>query len=358
MAIIELSNDQQTAASTALANGRMHGPPAALSEAQHATVEMLRYWNLLWARKWLIMAVTIAMALGVGSYTRFCKVKLYRAEALVTPTAPGDGGDELGLSPMGGVAGAGGLGMLLGFSGPGDNVVIAERYMAIMRSYAFGTALAARYGLARRLAGARAASLTPWRIHMLLNERFDFEYDYRSGNLTLYFIDPDPARAQMILGLYLQNLRDKLRNEAVQTAAAAAASLQEEVRRTPDELLQNQLYELMARQIERGKLAQVQANFAFKVIEPPVVPDHYYAPSARRAGLLSGVLTLCGVCLLLVIREWIAAARLHLEARASSFGAGPHDTGGRSRGAADRAKPGVSTASADELAPPRRVSEE
>jgi hypothetical protein len=109
-------------------------------------------------------------------------------------------------------------------------------------------------------------------------------------------------------------LRDKLRNEAVTTAGAAALSLQDEIRRTPDALLQNQLYELMAHQIQREKLAQVQANFAFKVIEPPVVPDHYYAPSARHAATLSGALVFVVLCGFIILREWLAAAHAHLAA--------------------------------------------
>jgi hypothetical protein len=284
-----------------------------LTESQHATVELLRYWNLLWARKWVIVGLTLIAAAGLGSYTRFCKQKLYRAEALVTPTAPGDDSDELGISPMGGLGFSGGLGALLGVSGPGDNVVAAERYLAIMQSFDFGVTLAKKYNLTPELAGPKAASMTPWKVHEMMNGRFSYEYDYKSGNLELYFIDPSPARARRILGLYLDNLREKLRNEAVHTAAAAAVSLQDEVRRTPDALLQNQLYELMARQIQREKLAQVQANFAFKVIEPPVVPDHYFEPSARRAALMAGSIVLVLACLFFILREWLAAARIHLE---------------------------------------------
>jgi Chain length determinant protein len=280
----------------------------------HATVELLRYWNLLWARRWLIASVTIVVALAFGVYARFYETKLYRAEALVTPIAPGDDSGELGLNSLGSYGSSGGLTALLGFGGAGDNVVSAERYLAIMQSYDFGVTLARQHNLGEQLAGAHAAKMTPWQLHTLLNSRFSFEYDYRSGNLSLYFIDPSPERARNILGLYMQSLRDKLRNEAVQTAGAAALSLQDEIRRTPDALLQNQLYELMAHQIQREKLAQVQANFAFKVIEPPVVPDHYYAPSARRAATLSGLLVLAALCGFIILREWLAAAHAHLAA--------------------------------------------
>lgn len=308
-ALMELPQGQNPAALGSRANGHAH--TAMLTESQHATVELLRYWNLLWARKWTIIAITLAASIAAGMYTRYCKVKLYRAEAVITPTGPNDD-LETGLSSMDGLSAAGGLGAILGIGGAGDNVVTAERYLAIMESYDFGVSLAKRYGLARQLSSP-GEKLDDWQLHEILNGNFDSEYDYKSGNLTLYFIDSDPARAKAILGDYLDSLRDKLRSEAVTAASAAALSLQEEIRRTPDALLQNQLYELMARQIQREKLAQVQANFAFKMVDPPVVPDHHYKPSTLKAVALAGFLTLFALCGFFIVREWLAAARIHLE---------------------------------------------
>ncbi|HVC44919.1 MAG TPA: Wzz/FepE/Etk N-terminal domain-containing protein [Candidatus Binataceae bacterium] len=292
------------------ANG--YGHRQRLSESQHAAVELLRYWSVLWRRRWLIGGLTIAVALGVGLYVRLGAVKWYRAMAVVTPVAPGEELDsQIGENPLGGMSG---LGALFGVGGPGDNVVTAERYITIMQSYNFGVGLARRNALTSALAGAQAATITPWQLHMLMNARFSTEYDYRTGNLTLYFLDPRPARARAILGLYLQSLRDQLRGEVTQTASAAALSLQGEINRTPDALLQNQLYELMARQLQREKLAQVQADFAFKVVEPPVVPDHYYLPSARGQATLWGLVMLGLLSGFFIAREWLAAARSHLAA--------------------------------------------
>ncbi|MGH7934663.1 MAG: Wzz/FepE/Etk N-terminal domain-containing protein [Candidatus Binataceae bacterium] len=298
-------------------HGNGYGHTTQLTESQQATIEMLHYWNLLWVHKWWIGALTIAVALAFGCYTKYESVKWYRARAVITPVAPGqdlESGDlSGGLGQMGG--GMGGLTALLGIAGPGDNVVIAQRYIAIMESAQFGVDLVKRYGLVSTLDPAGGHDDTFWRLHELINSRFSSDYDYQSGDLTLYFDDPHPAVAQRILGLYLQSLRDKLRGEVVQTAAAAAHSLEDEVKNTPDALLQTQLYELMARQIQREKLAQVQANFAFKVIEPPVVPDHYFKPIARHNAMLAGLLTLTLLCAFVVLREWFRTARIHLARR-------------------------------------------
>ena len=210
----------------------------------------------------------------------------------------------------------GGIASLLG-GGAADTVTLAQRYTAIMNSYAFTTDLVNKYHLEHNIIGVRsknAPTVTKWSIHTMITDRFSTEYDFKSGNLTLYFMDPSPAEAQRVLGYYLDSLRDKLRNEEVQAGASAAASLQDEVRKTSDALLQTQLYELMARQIQREKIAQVQSDFAFKVVEPPVVPDNYFAPKARNNAILAASITFVLVCTWILGSDFIRRAKAQFEA--------------------------------------------
>jgi len=59
-----------------------------------------------------------------------------------------------------------------------------------------------------------------------------------------------------VLGFYLDSLRDKMRTEEVE-AGAARPRPEEEVRQNPPTRSATQtLYELMARPIQRAKLAQ------------------------------------------------------------------------------------------------------
>jgi hypothetical protein len=290
---------------------------ARLSEGQFAILEAARVIRLLSGHAFLILAVTLAVAAYVGIRDKFYSVKWYRAQAVITPVSPdstlASSIGEVGTTGIGG--GAAGLAEMLNFGGESDNVTISERYIAIMNSYAFTTDLINRYHLDRKIVRTTAGHvphLSPWKMHEKIDGRFQTYYDYRSGNLTLYYIDPDPVQAKAILEDYLASLREKVRSEEVQAAAAAVASLQDEIRETSDALLQNQLYELVARQIQREKIAQVQADFAFKVIEPPVVPDHYYAPQARRAAEIAGVLTFVLMCVGTLAWDFVRRARAQI----------------------------------------------
>ncbi len=110
------------------------------------------------------------------------------------------------------------------------------------------------------------------------------------GALTLHFIYPNPATARNVLGLYIKNLSDKLRQSQAHSAAAARASLTDEAKRTSDLLLQNQLYELIARQLEQEKVAEAETDFAFKTIQTPVVPDRPFKPRVALDTVLACVL--------------------------------------------------------------------
>src|SRR5262249_37346626 len=154
--------------------------------------------------------------------------------------------------------------------------------------------------------GGNAKQVTPWRNYQRINGSFVTSYDYKSGNLDLTFIDSSRERARQVLAWYLEALRERLRTQEVQSSAVAAKSLEDEIAHTSDSLLQAQLYELLARQIQREKLAQVEADFAFKIIEPPVVPDARYSPQVTRIGLLTGLFVLLVTSLTIVIWQWVA----------------------------------------------------
>lgn len=292
--------------------------PIQLSDGQFAILEVVRVARLLLRHSILIVAVTLAVGGYVGIRDKYFSVKWYRAQALITPVSPDATlASSVGEGASTGIGGMSGLAEMFSMGGESDNISISERYIAIMTSYAFTIDLINRYHLDRKIVTTNTGHvphLSPWKMHEAIVGRFQTDYDYRSGNLALYFIDPSAAEAKAILEDYLASLRDKVRSEEVQAASSAVASLQDEIRDTSDALLQNQLYELVARQIQREKIAQVQADFAFKVIEPPVVPDNYYAPQPRRNAIIAAVITFVLLCVGILAWDFVARARAQFAA--------------------------------------------
>ena len=86
--------------------------------------------------------------------------------------------------------------------------------MTVLTSFAFNTAVAERHGLVKpllkgtKLQDADVNSReVKWAVYYELKGRLDLDYSLQTGNLTLYYEDPDPATAQRVLSYYLSDLR-------------------------------------------------------------------------------------------------------------------------------------------------------
>ncbi len=286
--------------------------------------DLFAYWRLLKARWRIVAALSAGATLFTLVVSALVVTPYYRAEAVIRPVAqPGAQLSALGQSLPGAIQ-SGEMNLLSGGLGGGGNR--AQEYMSILRSYDFSVALVEHYHLAIGSESRRKgwfgfdshSRISKWRLYQIMRKRFDCQYDYVTGNVTLHFLDRDPARATRILGLYLESLRDKLRRERVRSADAAAKALRAEALGTSDTLLQTQLYELISRQVQREKVAQVEADFAFKVIDGPVAPDRPYSPRPLLDAVVAGVVALILISLWIIFRDYLersnAAYRRALEA--------------------------------------------
>jgi uncharacterized protein involved in exopolysaccharide biosynthesis len=266
----------------------------------------LNAWLAEAAAAWrVIAAASVAAFAAAWLIGSFAMTHWYRATAIVRPSTPPTMQNRL----LGMIGSAPGSTMLAGLGSP--QATEAQEYVTILESFSFTTALVRKHQLARELLSRAemngedyANSLDlQWAAHDAMRERFEAEYSAKTGNLTLTYSDTDPGRAQRVLGYYVDGLRDKLRQREINDSSAAVASLQEEVRATSDALLAQNLYELMAKQLQRKKLAQVQADFAFTVLEPPIAPRKPYYPRALFTATVAAAFAALGAAAIVIIRS-------------------------------------------------------
>jgi hypothetical protein len=84
------------------------------------------------------------------------------------------------------------------------------------------------------------------------------------------------------------------------------------VNHSPDPLLREQLYEIIGQDLKQKKVAQMDSDFAFEVIEPPVVPDEAYSPWVGSTRLRLGFWHFPGFWVA-VWRERFQSVRHHAE---------------------------------------------
>jgi hypothetical protein len=186
---------------------------------------------------------------------------------------------------------------LRGLAGPSGESRRAQQYIPILKSFAFNDELSERHRLIEVLghdntSSAKAGEDPRWHMYRLLQKRFSCEFSDDTGNLTLRFEDSDRQKATKILSFYLDDLRERLRGQEVRNTSQAVNSLVAEIKVSPDSMLQKELYDVVANQLEREKLAQVEADFAFIVLSPPCSSDRVSFPWAKMFAGIGGVLTL------------------------------------------------------------------
>ena len=142
-----------------------------------------------------------------------------------------------------------------------------------MESYKFTIALIKQHHLEPLLVAPRgwfsfgAHQPTDWDLYTAMKTRFICQFDGYSQTISMSFLDRSPVIAKQVLEFYVGNLRDQLRQEKVRSSEAAVIALTNEARQTSDPVLQNQLFIIVAQQIRTQKLAQVNADYAFKILD-------------------------------------------------------------------------------------------
>jgi uncharacterized protein involved in exopolysaccharide biosynthesis len=268
-----------------------------------------------WPKTIAISVILVAAMTGVIS--KFFLTKWYKATVIIRPVSQGAIQEQLEglMSGFGGGSAAGIGGMLASVSGSSGD---ADEYVSIIKSFTFSRALIGHHDLMKDFMPAQPPSLKEfdssrhlqWLAYRELQSRLTCEYSVRTGNITLEFQDTDPGRAEVILGYVIDDFRELLRQKQVHDAKAAVDSLEEQARRTSDVLLQSELYQLIANQVQRGKVAEVQSDFAFTIIEAPSASDIKVWPRTRLLCLLAALATfaIIAVYILFIRSELVSTA--------------------------------------------------
>src|SRR5579863_854076 len=269
------------------------------------------------ARRWWrpVILITFAMMLIAALFTKFVAIHWYRATAVLRPVSQHESPAINSL-----VGGVGQIASMLGATG-GESDMKAEEFIATLQSYDFAVPVIRQNDLQDHLDNSRGylarliqPHLTTWELYKLMIGRLDTQYSANTGNLTLAYEDNDSRTAVRILDLFITALREKVQHRELETARAAATSLLEEADHSADALLRGQIYLMAADQIKQEKLAQINADFAFFVIQSPIAPDRPTRPSVVITVILTGVLTFVLLCLGIAAMERYRLIRVQYRA--------------------------------------------
>ncbi len=282
--------------------------PNARRRPEEDYIDLRPFLLTLRARWRAIALITVSAATMVGIISALMLPVWYRATALIRPIASPMVESRLLGSLGGGLGGLTGAASLFGGGASSD----AEEYVSILQSFQFNVTLAEHHRLAGELLALSPWSKwlfgskpkdESWAVYRVLNSRFVCEYSMKTGNIELSFEGHTRADAERVLGYYVDDLRSLVRSRAIRSASSAIDLLEAEAASTPDPLLRTELYDLVAKHIERKKTAQVEADFALEVIDPPAASDRPYRPRVVLNVFITACLAVFLSGLIIVLRN-------------------------------------------------------
>lgn len=135
------------------------------------------------------------------------------------------------------------------------------------------------------------------------------------NSITVAVCHPDPDMAAKIVEYFLTALNDHMSSEARRVVLVNRKYLEEQLDKTADPFIRQNIYNMIAQQIERSMTAEAKENFAFKVIDPPRAPDRTFKPKRMQIVLVSLFLSLFVAVAVVFVLENLEGWKIFLKER-------------------------------------------
>jgi uncharacterized protein involved in exopolysaccharide biosynthesis len=284
-------------------------------EGRPETITLTEFLRLLWSRRlWLVASV--AVFLGGAIAAALLITPVFRATSVLIPAT--NAGAGLGSSLGGQLGSLGGIAALAGLKlgSDGDQT---EEALAVLRSRQFTEAFIREKNLMPILFATRwNASEGKWNAApgeeptlAMAYRRFNRQIrtvfqDKKTGLVTLQVDWTDRVLAATWANALVARLNAEMRQRAISHADASLKYLQQELASTSVIETRLAVNRLVESQINSRMLANVTSEYAFRVVDPAMVPDLKDVVRPRKVliaalGLFCG--TVAGVFLIVLFGQ-------------------------------------------------------
>lgn len=246
-------------------------------------VDLVGLLRALWARRWMIAALT-AVGAAIALVYAFTADTVYRAAIVVTDARETAlGGNSSMASKVGGLASLAGLDL-----GTGSDAT--REAHAILSSRRLVELLMARQDLYNELNKRRESPMTQWRaVEYFRKNVLSIREDQRAGLTTVTIEWDDPARAAQLANAFIALANEVIRTRALDESTRNITYLKEQIAKTNVVELQRVMYNLIENETKTNMLANARPEYAFTTIDPAVAPEMRVWPR-RSIVLILGVL--------------------------------------------------------------------
>jgi uncharacterized protein involved in exopolysaccharide biosynthesis len=227
--------------------------------------------RVVWSHRWL-MAVVVAAGVMGTALASLIMTPVYESRAVIVPAGA--------LSKDQGAA-TGFLAMQFGFVPPVTPASV--EIVNLLKSNNLRERLIRRHGLlplffTKESMRGKTENQLMWDGMRYLEKRTTVNFAQKDNLITLSCRYKDPGKARELVASMLTELNDYMSGEAKRVADMNRKYLEAQVEKTSDPFIKAKIYTLIAQHIETSVMAEAKENFAFKVLDPPRVPDKRISP--------------------------------------------------------------------------------
>lgn len=248
---------------------------------QPGGIDLVMLTRIAWARRYLVISISLAFGVA-ATVLALTATPVFTAETVVSIVQnPGVSGASSIASQLGGLAGLAGLNI-------GNNSV-DEDAQAILESRHLIEEFVKRQDLVRQLKPVSGTPPTLWFTVKRMQDTVVSIREDKITNLTTVSVDwTDPTTAANWANGLVTLANDLMRTRAVEQSRRNIAFLNDQASRTSSVDVRQALFNMIVTETKNLMLASGRIDYAFRVVDPAVVPELRSRPR-RGLMVLSGL---------------------------------------------------------------------
>jgi uncharacterized protein involved in exopolysaccharide biosynthesis len=267
---------------------------------QNTNSDFDRLAVFLWRHR-VMLSILIGVGAATGLGLSYCITPLYKADAILAPSE-----ELLGLNATGALSSlGGGLGGLASLVGLGGGANKESEAIATLKSRGLTTEYIKAHDLLPILFRDRwDSSAKKWKVsrfghvptledgYRAFDKRIrDVVENRKTGLTTISVTWEDPVLAKQWTEGLINAANDLLRTKAIERSSNNLEYLRKASDSTTIMEVKATIYKLMETEIKKQMVAYGGKDYAFRIVDPPVVPERKIFP-IRVAFLLGGAVVL------------------------------------------------------------------
>ena len=246
-------------------------------------INLLDYVKVIVRNKMLICSI-IGIVVAATIIVSFVMTTIYEAKAIIMPAV------KTGES-----SGAGLLAAQFGISTPASSSM--SEIVNLLKSNVLKEEIIKKHNLLpilikeKNLRG-KSEDQKIWSGIRYLQDTLKVVPNQKDNSVHVSMQFKDPKIAANILNYTLLELTDHMSNEARRVADTNKKYLESQIDRTADPFIKTKIYTLIAQQIETAMMAEVKEIFAFKILDPPRIPDKKIKPKRTQMVIIAFLVSL------------------------------------------------------------------